>query len=300
MFFELPGTFILPICWLLTWCNLVFWSGESIRMRAFDLILCWRRLAPPQAAPLCYSIIQGRNGAADFPTENCSSIVWLCQNTLLPIMTNAPSESQQHKMVPFFPMKMLAGYNLLNWGQWIFFFVLLSKNSCLGALSTFHQTADLFTFLLQHHQMLKMSDLLFGFFLMLPQIFCLKLHCCKVKLLKFKKKYFSKVSQLNKCTDFYLRILTYIASHGLASSFLGDLWGFLELLLHFELCFRQCPVVLSGMGSLPPSTPHLSNSCTPLTSAEVSTAFQFKQMSSFHFSWLLCKPLHNDLVVCTR
>lgn len=133
MFFELPGTFILPICWLLTWCNLVFWSGESIRMRAFDLILCWRRLAPPQAAPLCYSnIIQGRNGAADFPTENCSSIVWLCQNTLLPIMTNAPSESQQHKMVPFFPMKMLAGYNLLNWGQWIFFLCSFIKKFMFG------------------------------------------------------------------------------------------------------------------------------------------------------------------------
>lgn len=108
MFFELPRTFLLPICWLLTWCNLVFSSGKSVRVRASDLMLCWRGLAPSRAAPLCCSnIIQGRNGAADFPTENWSPVVRLCQNMLLPVTSNAPSESQQHEMVGFSPFKML-------------------------------------------------------------------------------------------------------------------------------------------------------------------------------------------------
>lgn len=62
------------------------------------------------------------------------------------------------------------------------------------------------------------------------------------------KQPFSSLSIRLKVALFILFTPSYIASHGLASSYLGDLLGFLKFLLHFELCFRQSPVVLSMMG----------------------------------------------------
>lgn len=145
-------------------------------------MLCWRGLAPPQAAPLCSSTtIQGRNGAADFPTENWSSIVWLCQNTFLPIMTNAPSESQQHKMVVFPPLKCCASHAgwiqslKLRSGKYFFLCSLIWKSrfGCTVYLPTRH---ELLSSLLFYFSTIKCWRWLIFclFFLMLPQIRCLK------------------------------------------------------------------------------------------------------------------------------
>lgn len=62
------------------------------------------------------------------------------------------------------------------------------------------------------------------------------------------KQPFSSLSIRLKVALFILFTPSYIASHGLASSYLGDLSGFSELLLHFELCSRQSPVLLWVMG----------------------------------------------------
>lgn len=165
---------------------------------------------------------QGRDGAAGFPTENWSSVVWLYQNKLFPIRTNAPSASQQHKMVGFSPLKCSASH--AGWIQSFKlrsgkFFSLFSYQKvhvwvhCLP--STKAWIAELFTLLLQ----LKIPDLLLVF-LMLPQIFYLKTSPPQHKTAKKTLKN-SKVS-INALI--YLGILTYIASHGVASSYLGDLF----------------------------------------------------------------------------
>lgn len=132
----------------------------------------------------------------------------------------------------------LVGCHLVKRGQESFFLCSLIKKSTFGCTVYLPLWHELFTSLLQHHQMLKMPDLLV-IFLMLPQIFRRR----SVKLQKPKFKFLSSINAL-----IYFGILTYIASHGLASSYLGDLLGFLKFLLHFELCFRQSPVVLSMMG----------------------------------------------------
>lgn len=123
----------------------------------------------------------------------------------------------------------------------VFFFVLLSKSPRLGALSTFHQGLN--CLLLYFSTTKCWRCLIWLFFKCCRKYFVLELRRRSVKLQKPKFKFLSSINAL-----IYFGILTYIASHGLASSYLGDLLGFLKFLLRFELCFRQSPVVLSMMG----------------------------------------------------
>lgn len=90
----------------------------------------------------------------------------------------------------------LVGCHLVKRGQESFFLCSLIKKSTFGCTVYLPLWHELFTSLLQHHQMLKMPDLLV-IFLTLPQIFRLGTSPPQRKTTKTK----IQVSQLNKCID---------------------------------------------------------------------------------------------------
>lgn len=185
--------------------------------------------------------------------------------------------------------------------SFLFFFSLIKK-STFGCTVHLPPRHELLNFLFQKNVHFSISapsnveDAWSSVFLTLPQIFCLETSPPQSKTTK-KKNQFQVLSSINALIS--LGILTYIASHGLASSYLGDLLGFLELLLHFELCSRQSPVVLSRVGyvhwgwllaSLQPSSDellHPTHICWHNHRVSIKTT---SQMVSFHFSWLFISP----------